>query len=155
MGVVWVYQMCVWYGWGRGNMYVCVWYGCMWVWMWYGCMSGDGCGIGVSGVCETNLCSCLWYKKILSHFQPLHAYFLIKIHYFIKSVWNMHFEEHNQHSRTKNNEMFKLKLKYYALLRNDHKIKTRLLNHHMRKDEGRNETRKYNERVRRKKFMKI
>lgn len=41
---------------------------------------GGGCSIGVSGVCESNLCSYLWYKKILSHFLPLHAYILIKIH---------------------------------------------------------------------------
>lgn len=64
--------------------------------MWYGCMSGVcGSGIGVSGVCESNLCSSLWYKKILSlTFSAFRCLLFNKNPYFIKSVWNIHFEEH-------------------------------------------------------------
>lgn len=66
-------------GGGGMCMYVCVGWVCVGMDMVL-LYVGGGCSIGVSGVCESNLCSCLWYKKILSHFQPLHAYILIKIH---------------------------------------------------------------------------
>lgn len=52
-------------------------------------------GIGVSGVCESNLCSSLWYKKILSlTFSAFRCLLFNKNPYFIKSVWDIHFEEH-------------------------------------------------------------